>query len=534
MLIELAVSNLGVIDELSLIVGPGMTVLSGETGAGKTLIIEAIDLLVGGRADPVLVRAGANEARVEGRFLVPASAPEAESEEVVLARVVPSEGRSRAYVNGRLATVATLAEYGRSLVDLHGQHAHQSLLSAAIQRNALDRFGAIDLSRRAEIVDQMSAITTAMESLGGDARTRAREIDLLTYQVGEIRSAKLADPDEDAALNAEQNLLANAEGFQATAVAAAESLSGDDGALDRIRLTIAAIHHAEPFRDLGQRLRSVTAELDDIGAEFRAHAEVIARDPGRLEAIRERRQLLRDLCRKYGDTLSEVMAFGAESQARLDELSTHDDRLRALEDELAAARDALGVEEARLFAARSKVAPKLAKAVTRHLPSLAMAAATLTVTIDGAAGDTVEYLLAANTGEPAQPLNKVASGGELARVMLALRLVLSEAPDTLVFDEVDAGIGGEAAGAVGRNLAKIANDHQVFVVTHLAQVAAYADQHIVVRKHEKAGRTISSITTVEGEERVAELARMLSGNGSSALARQHAAELLDTAKVMIP
>ncbi len=534
MLIELAVSNLGVIDELSLIVGPGMTVLSGETGAGKTLIIEAIDLLVGGRADPVLVRAGAAEARVEGRFVVPGTSESHEPEEVVLTRVVPNDGRSRAYVNGRLATVATLAEYGRSLVDLHGQHAHQSLLSTSIQRNALDRFGNIDLGPRAEAMDRLSGIRTAIEALGGDARTRAREVDLLTYQVDEINAAKLVNPAEDAALADEQNSLANAESYQLVALNAAEAINGEDGVLDSLRVTVSTLPNVDMFRDLGSRLRSVVVELDDIGGELRTQSDLILSNPHRLEQIRERRQLLRDLCRKYGDDVADVMAFGVASQSRLDELASHDDRLRELEIQQSSAIEALSIEQARLLDTRRGMAPQLAAAVTHHLPSLAMAAATLTVTVGGDAGDNVDYLLAANIGEPAQPLNKVASGGELARVMLALRLVLSEAPDTLVFDEVDAGIGGEAAGAVGRNLAKIAGDHQVFVVTHLAQVAAHADQHIVVRKVERDGRTVSTITSVDGEDRVNELARMLSGNGSSLSARQHAVELLDTAKVKIP
>ena len=534
MLLELAVSNLGVIDELSLVVGPGMTVLSGETGAGKTLIIEAIDLLVGGRADPVLVRSGATEARVEGRFVVLGASSSDDAEEVVLTRVVPSDGRSRAYVNGRLATVATLAEYGRSLVDLHGQHSHQSLLSATIQRNALDRFGSVDLGPRAEIVDRLSGIRSAIDALGGDARTRAREIDLLTYQVEEIDAAKLVDPDEDAALSSEQNTLANAESYQAVALNAAELINGEDGVLDTLRIVVSTLPTGDTFKDLGGRLRSVIAELDDVGGEFRGQSDLIVSDPHRLERIRERRQLLRDLCRKYGDSVADVMAFGVESHSRLDELASHDERLRELESQQSLALTDLRGESARLLTERRRIAPLLAVAVTQHLPSLAMSAATLTVTVDGEAGDTVEYLLAANTGEPAQSLNKVASGGELARVMLALRLVLSEAPDTLVFDEVDAGIGGEAAGAVGRNLAKIATDHQVFVVTHLAQVAAFADHHVVVRKVERNGRTISTITTVGGDDRVNELARMLSGNGLSASARQHAAELLDTAKVKIP
>jgi DNA repair protein RecN (Recombination protein N) len=533
MLVELAVSDLGVIDSLTLLFGPGMTALTGETGAGKTLIIEAIDLLVGGRADPVLVRAGASEARVEGRFVLGTS-PDAE--EIVLARVVPRDGRSRAYVNGRLATAASLAEHGRSLVDLHGQHAHQSLLGAATQRAALDRFGQIDLGPRIEAQRRLTSIDASIGALGGDARTRAREIDLLRFQIAEIEGASLRSSFEDDELAAEFDALSNAERNREAASSAVDTLTADDGALDSLGVAVAALHDSAALVPYATRLRDAIADVADIAHELRSAGERITGDPERLAAIRERRQLLRDLCRKYGETLSEVVAFLDECVARLAELEGHDEHLIHLESERREAAAELARCEQALLAARRKHAPRLAKAVTTHLPSLAMARAQLAVEVGGIAGDEVQYLLSANPGEPLQPLDRVASGGELARVMLALRLVLSEAPDTLVFDEVDAGIGGEAARAVGASLARIATDHQVFVVTHLPQVAAHADQQIAVRKREQKGRTVSSVTVLgqsDGDDlasRVVELARMLSGDGTSPTAREHAREMLSAAR----
>jgi DNA repair protein RecN (Recombination protein N) len=523
-LVELAVTDLGVIADLSLLLGPGMTALTGETGAGKTLVVTAIDLLVGGRADATVVRPGAEEARVEGRFVVG-------DDEIVLARVVPADGRSRAYVNGRLAPVSALAEAGAALVDLHGQHAHQSLLAPATQRASLDAFGRVDLEPLRAARGRLTEIDAALAALGGDERARAREIDLRRYQVAELDAAGLDDAGEDEALAREESILGDAVAHREAAAAAHAALVDDDGASDAIGTALAALAGRTPFADVEARLRAVAAEVAEAAADARAAAEAIDEDPARLDAVRTRRQLLRDLRRKYGESLADVISFGSEARARLDELEAHDARAAALDVERVAALADERACSAVVAAARRKAAPKLAKVVQERLLTLAMPKARMAVEVVGDdPGDDVRFLLSANPGEPLAPLAKVASGGELARTMLALRLALGDtAIGTLVFDEVDAGIGGEAALAVGRSLAALAGDAQVLVVTHLPQVAAFADAQVAVAKEEVGGRTVASAQRLDDAARVVELSRMLSGQPDSAAARDHAEELLAVA-----
>jgi DNA repair protein RecN (Recombination protein N) len=521
-LVELAISDLGIIESSSLLFGPGMTALTGETGAGKTMVVEAIDLLMGGRAEAHMVRRGASEAVVEGRFVIG-------DDEHVLRRVVPHDGRSRAYIDGRLATVGALAELGATLVDLHGQHAHQSLLSSAVQRAALDRFGRVPVGLLTEAKAELAAIEAALADLGGDERARAREIDLYTFQVDELRSAAVEDADEDTRLDAEEDALADAGEHRAAGASAAEALTGDSGAADALAAALALIDGRAPFAELAGRLASVQAELRDISSELRDLAERIDEDPERLAAVRARRQLLRELRRKYGATLDDVIAYQREAEGRLDELRSHDRRAAELDQRRVRALARLADVQAEVRAARRAVAPGLADAVHAHLAELAMPKARLGLSVDGPAGDDVRILLAANPGGELLPLAKVASGGELARAMLALRLVLTAGPDTLVFDEVDAGIGGTAAVAVGRSLGALGATHQVLVVTHLPQVAAFADRHVVVTKRDDGERTVSEAMTLTDKQRVVELSRMLSGSESTA-ARTHAKELLASAQ----
>ncbi len=528
MLHELHIESLGVIERLDLVLGAGLTALTGETGAGKTMLVEAISLLVGGRADAMMVRPGAAEARVEGRFVVG-------DEEYVVARVIPADGRSRAYVNGRLATVSNLAELGQRTVDLHGQHAHQSLLAPAEQRDALDRWCGTDLAPLRAARARLTEIDAALAALGGDTRSRAREVDLLRFQSTELRAAAITGPDEDRELEAEHDVLAGAVEYRAMADAAVEALTADGGAGDALGLALRSVTGRAPFTEAEERLRSLAAELTDVAAELRSRAERIDEDPERLAAVRERMQLLRDLRRKYGDTLAEVIAFHQEVEERLAELEGYDQRVAELEAERGTAEAAERTAAAAVGATRRSGADALAAAVQAHLRELAMPHVEVAVTVgDDDPGDDVAFLVAANPGAPLLPLSRVASGGELARAMLALRLVLTEAPDTLVFDEVDAGIGGAAAVAVGRSLADLGDRHQVLVVTHLAQVAALADTHVVVRKQVLDGGdgavTVATATAVHGDERVDEVARMLSGDAAPAAARQHAAELLGRRK----
>ncbi|HEX9259331.1 MAG TPA: DNA repair protein RecN [Acidimicrobiales bacterium] len=523
MLTELRIENMGVIAELSLVLGPGMTVLTGETGAGKTMLVEAISLLVGGRADGSLVRPGAAECRVEGRFVVG-------DDELVLARVIPEDGRSRAYVNGRLATVATLADEGSRLVDLHGQHSHQSLLATAVQRAALDRYGGVDLQPLRAARARLTEIDAALATLGGDERARAREIDLLRFQVDEINAAGLGDPSEDEHLERDEDLLAGAQAHRDAAARALAALEDDRGGLDGVRGALASLSHHLPFEEHEARLRSVAAEIDDVVADLRRTAERIDDDPERLAALRARRQLLREMRRKYGDSLADVLAYHSTTAERLAELEGYEGRVRELERERSEALAQEAAVAAAVGAARRRAAAPLAEQVQAHLAELAMPRARVEIRVGSDPGDDVMFLLGANPGEPALPLAKAASGGELARGMLALRLVLTEAPDTLVFDEVDAGIGGEAALAVGAALGSLGERHQVLVVTHLAQVAAFAHHQVAVSKNEEGGRTVARAQAVEGEARLVELSRMLSGMSDSRTARRHAEELLAQAR----
>lgn len=546
MLIELRVENLGIIESASVVLGPGMTVITGETGAGKTLLVEALDLLLGGRADPTLVREGSSEARVEGRFVSSEAGPgegpgpgvEAPIEvETVLARVVPAVGRSRAYLNGKLATVAEVVEVGRLLVDLHGQHAHQSLLVPGEQRALLDRFAGDEAAAAKEALrvarEEVRRLSAELALLGGDERSRAREADLLRYQLAEIDAAGLEDPSEDERLAADEALLADAEAHREALLAAYEDVGG--GAVDALGAAMAAVARRAPLDHLAARLRALQADAADLAHELRSTAEEAVADPGRLAEVRVRRRLIADLTRKYGEAVSDVMQYADQARRRLDEIEHHGARAARLAEALETAGGAAGGAAGRLSKARRAAAVPLGDAVTARLRELAMPAAAFAVEIEDAdlgedGADSVVFLLAPNPGEPARPLARAASGGELSRAMLALRVVLTEAPPTLVFDEVDAGIGGEAGTAVGRALASIGGRHQVLCVTHLAQVAAFADAHLVVSKAEADDRTTAEVAHALDEARVGELSRMLAGVGDSAHARRHAEELLESAR----
>jgi DNA repair protein RecN (Recombination protein N) len=529
MLHELHIESMGVIEALDLVLTPGLTTFTGETGAGKTMLVEAINLLVGGRADPSVVRTGASEARVEGRFVVG-------DDEYIVSRVVPTDGRSRAYVNGRLATAATLAELGARTVDLHGQHAHQSLLSTAAQREALDRFCSTDLEPLRAARARLTEIDAALAALGGDQRSRAREVDLLRFQVGELAAAAITGDDEDERLTIEEDALADAAAHREAGQLALVALidgpvdtgTSNRAAADSLGEAIHVLGGRVPFEEFSVRLHTLAADLTDLGRDMRALTERLEEDPQRLAEIRERRQLLRDMRRKYGDSLADVIAFQAEAEQRLAELESYEQRVGALEHERAIAVTAERDAADRVAEVRRGGAVKLAAAVRKVVRSLAMPHAEVEITVgDDAPGDDVTFLIAANPGLALLPLSRVASGGELARTMLALRLVLTEAPETLVFDEVDAGIGGTAATAVAEALARLGRRHQVMCVTHLAQVAALADTQIMVSKSVVKNVTTATARNVDGADRVDEIARMLSGDQAGESARLHAADLLD-------
>lgn len=538
MLVELAVTDLGVIPELSLVLGPGMTAVTGETGAGKTLVVTAIELLVGGRADASVVRRGAAEARVEGRFLRQGGGS---VEEVVLTRVVPAEGRSRAYVDRRPVPVSALADIGTGLVDLHGQHSHQSLLATAAQRQALDLFAGIDLTPLTTARRHLVELDASLATLGGDAETRARQAELLRFEVDDLQRAGLTDADEEATLAADEEVLAGAVAHREAATLATLALTEDGGAVDAVGRSLVAVRGRAPFAEIEMRLVALSAEITEVGRDLRHQGESIEEDPVRLEALRERRALLSRLRRRHQvATLAELLTLWRDKERRLSELDDHDRRAAALERERAEVQADAARRAREVGNDRRAAAPDLGAAIEGHLRHLAMPRARVEIAVGvDDPGDDVRFLLAANPGEPMLPLARVASGGELSRVMLAMRLALgpfagdiSDDPDaapTLVFDEVDAGIGGEAAVAVGRSLAAVAERSQVLVVTHLPQLAAFADAQVAVAKGEEQDRTIASARLLNSEARIVELSRMLSGQPGSRTARGHAEELLSVA-----
>ncbi len=527
MLAELAVADLGVIDSVSLVLDPGMTALTGETGAGKTMLVGAIGLLAGDRADPSMVRPGADEATVQGRFVVG-------DDELVITRVVPRQGRSRAYRDGRLITATELAELAGGLVDLHGQHAHVGLLTTAAQRRALDEFAGVDVTELEAARAALREAEATLADLGGDQSARDREIDFLRFQLDEIERGGLTGPDEDERLAAEELLLADADAHRAAAGAAEAALGTEGGARDLIATALAELHDRPPFAKELDRLQAIAADLDDVARDLRALGEGIEGDPARLAAVQARRAELADLRRRYTggtrSTLADLFAVRDDLSRRFSELAAHEERAAVAEAERAVALDALAAAAAAVAARRRSQAPMLAEAVRSRLGELALGRAKVAIEVGADdPGDDVTFLLALNPGLPAAALAKAASGGELARTMLALRLVVGADVPTLVFDEVDAGVGGSAARAVGRALAALAEHRQVLVVTHLPQVAAFADAQVALTKHDDGRTTAMRAEPLAAEARVRELARMLSGLADSDTGQDHAEELLATA-----
>jgi DNA repair protein RecN (Recombination protein N) len=538
---QLHITGLGVIDELDVEPAPGLTVLTGETGAGKTMIATGISLATGARGGAHLVRAGAAAAKIQARFDAPDGADEwAEDGEVILARTIAADGRGSARIGGQLTTAAALGEMGATLVEIHGQHGSLRLLDGATQTTFLDRAAGSEQIRRAasyrEAYERLLERRRALAALREAARDRERQLDLLAYQVREIGSVGTA-AGETPALEAEEARLGHAERLRDLAEAAAAALGDDGGAADLIASAardVGAIAALDPSAaELGERAAALAAEGADMASELRAYRERVGLDPERLSEVRDRIATLKGLHRKYGANDEEVLIFLDQARAELASLQTADERLTAIAaevDEVTAVVARLGDE---LHRARLATAPSVATDLTEHLADLGMPGASIEIGIQaidqpGPAGiDRVEMRFRGGPAQPLAPLAKVASGGELSRLMLACRSVLAALDDvpTLVFDEIDAGIGGEAGLAVGRRLARLATTHQVLVVTHLPQIACFADLHVGVRKHDGA----AVARALDGADRVAELSRMLAGMEASEHALSHAEELLDEA-----
>jgi DNA repair protein RecN (Recombination protein N) len=571
---ELRIRGLGVIDDAVLPLGPGLTVVTGETGAGKTMVVTGLLLLFGGRGESTRVRTGADQASVDGQLGVAdpdviervhgAGGTLDDDAQLVLRRVVSAAGRSRAFVGGASVPVAVLGELADRLIAVHGQADQLRLTRRTEQLGALDRFGDIDTSAyRAAYETWRSAAEQLAERLAGAGQLR-READLLAHGIAEIEAAE-PHAGEDVELTALAARLGHADALRLAARLAHDALAGDaDDPTSDAPHAVTLIGAARSAIDLQS---GADAELDDLAArvaelgtvavdvatELRNYVDRLDADPARLAEIEERRRVLRDLVRKYGDAQADVggvIAWAEQARTRLQDLDVSDEAIAELTARRDAATELVDGLARTLHTRRATVAATLADAVSTELAGLAMPDAVVTIEVRPRSGgqgvhtlgelqlgadgcDDVEFLLRAHAQAPALPIARGASGGELSRVMLALEVCLAgtDPVPTMVFDEVDAGVGGRAAVEVGRRLARLAKDHQVIVVTHLAQVAAYADRHVVVDKTAGSGSggvTASDVRLVAGEDRVTELARMLAGTDSAA-ARRHAAELMAAA-----
>ncbi|GAB3273789.1 DNA repair protein RecN [Microbacterium lacusdiani] len=561
MIEEMRLRDLGVISEATLPIGPGFTAITGETGAGKTMVVTGLGLLLGQRADSGAVRAGAPQASVEGVWIVPEEGAVAErvreaggdvepigggQAELYLSRTLAAEGRSRASVGGRAAPAGVLSELADELIVVHGQSDQLRLKSAAAQRDALDRFAG-DPVREAlaayrEAYEAWRALDRELESITSHREARAAEAAALRATLAEIEQAA-PEAGEDVALAERAERLANAEELRAAAAVAREALSSEDGAVDVSTLLAEARRALERVADpalaaLGEQLADLGYRAADIAVELSGFlADLDETGPQELAAVEERRAVLNGLVRAHG-SLDAAIALLESGFARLAELDDDDDRVERLRAQLADARAGLDVRAEALTAARTSAAERLAEAVTEELHALAMPDARLLVQVSPGAEsahgrDDVALLLAPHPGAEPRPVSRGASGGELSRVMLAIEVVIAgtDPVPTFVFDEVDAGIGGAAAIEVGRRLARLAEASQVIAVTHLAQVAAFAGNHLSVVKANDGSVTSSSVTRLEGADREAEMARLLSGLSDSEAALTHARELLQLGSV---
>jgi DNA repair protein RecN (Recombination protein N) len=553
MLRTLKVRDLAIIEELELALEPGLNVVTGETGAGKSILLQALDVTLGGRPDADLVRSGAEEAAVEALFTgVPAAVrevlaaagipPADRPDEVLVRRVIARGGRTRAHVNGAQATLALLRDLAPHLLRVYGQDEHQALRRVESHRELLDAVGGLGstLAPMRERYERWAAAREALAAARRAAEAAAERTELLQFQVQELERAALV-PGEQEALAAERAKLVHAERLAALATAAEAALySGEGSATETVGRALAGLRDAEkldPALDATRALvESVLAELEEAGTALGTYARQLRPDPERLEVVEERLALLARLARKYGGTVDDLIRRRDELVAELAAAGGGGDAVAAREREVEAARRAAAEWAGRLSVERRRVAHELSRALVKELRALALDGARFTVRFGageerqlGPAGwDEVEFFLSANMGEEERSLAKVASGGELSRVMLALKC-LAAAEDkgaTLIFDEVDAGIGGAVAEVVGRKLRHLGRTRQVLCITHLPLIAAFADHHIGVAKREHDGRTLSSARPLTTSERVAELARMLGGARLTREVRQHAEQLL--------
>jgi DNA repair protein RecN (Recombination protein N) len=578
MLLELSIRDFAIIDELRVAFEPGFNALTGETGAGKSILIDALGAVLGDRVGSDVVRTGARLARIEATFDVSALVDrpdvsaaldelgvEVDDGVVILAREVTAAGRSSARINGRAVTAGMLGRLGAHFVDIHGQSEHLTLLRPAAHLEILDRYAGLEDQRDelGRIVGELRGLQSRIGAIQAGARERAQRIDLLRFQVAEIEGAALRTGEEEELLR-ERTVLANSERLAAMSDEAHALLAGGDDAFESASVpAVAAIRQTRgllidlaeidrSLEELGVRAEEALDALEDIAAEIRSYRDRIEADPARLEAVEERLDLIKDLKRKYGSTIDEVLAHGDRATRELEEMTGGEagvEGLRERERELLAD---VGRRASALSARRCEAGERLARAVEQTIAELNMGRARFVasieqsddpegvpfvgsngeqrrVAVDATGVDRVEFQIAPNAGEALKPLGRIASGGEMARLMLALKSILSaaDATPTLIFDEVDVGVGGRSGQVVGEKLSGLAADHQVLVISHLPQIAAFADAHFRIRKGERDGRVVSVVDPLDDAGRVEELAEMLDGLPVTNASRANAVEMLD-------
>lgn len=562
MLKELNIKNFAIIDQLRVDFTPGLNVFTGETGAGKSIVVDALNLALGERASADLIRTGCSEAVVEAAFelnhagmkgivtLLEEQGIEAHSgEDLIVRRVLSSSGKNKIYINGSLANLATLSALGTSLADIHGQHEHQSLLALDRQMDMLDAFGGLESHREdfANAFHRLQGVRKELAALETGERDRAQREDMLRFQKNEIESAMLR-PGEDTELASEQNVLANSEKLAGLTAMVDETLyAADDSVLSNLKKALDGLKEIAEIdtrlAGAAQLCESGRAQLEEAARDISSYREGIEFDPKRLEQIGDRIDSIQKLKKKYGSTMEEILEFGAKAASDLERVERSTEEIERLKSEIQAVKFGLTDKAAELTRKRGVAAKELEKKVEMELGHLGMKKTTFSVKIEQEAGgdtldghklgprgaDRVEFLISPNPGEEPKPLAKIASGGELSRIMLALKTILVEGDDipTLVFDEVDAGIGGAVAAEVGKKLRRIAAKHQVFCITHLAQIASVATSHYGVSKAVKHDRTSTEVHLLQARERVDEIARMLGGKTITDATIRHAEEMIE-------
>ena len=554
MLTELRIKNLAIIGDLSVDFGIGLNVLTGETGAGKSIIVDALGLALGDRAQTDMIRSGENEASVQACFEIndAVSLPDIGidiSEYIVLRRTLSASGKSRAFINDVMVTLNTLSEIGKSLVDIHSQHEHQSLLKAEKQRSMLDSYGRLhkELNAVASLFQEVIALKYEFDDLGAKVKERAQRSDLLRFQVNEIDSASLQTGEKEN-LQEERNILSNLSRLNELIEKSYSLLySSDNSCTEQLSSVLSALREMHAIdtsvEETLQVVESAIPLVDDAAIAMRGYREKYNVDPDRLEEVDDRLDLIRKLEKKYGEDIKEIINYRDKALEELNVIESSDEKLTSIQTDLRLKQDALLQAAQQLSEKRSKNARKIEALIIANLKDLAFGDPSFKINlcpekdndnkyiINSHGMDRVEFLFSANPGEPLKPLSRIISGGELSRVMLALKSILAEVDSlpVLIFDEVDAGIGGRTAESVGKKLRAIAGKHQLLCITHLPQIASLGDFHLKIEKKDKDKRVTVDVRKIEGKERLDEIARMLSGT-STETSLKHAAELLGREK----